>query len=59
MNGLLQKPSVEPWGLFTCLNSLRDVEPTVHLILTEDSALDSAPEFVTREDAAAAEEEDA
>jgi hypothetical protein len=31
--GLLRKPSIEPWDEFTCLNSLRDVEPTVNLIL--------------------------
>ena len=31
--GLLSKPSIEPWDEFTCLNSLRDVEPTANLIL--------------------------
>jgi len=31
--GLLQKPGSEPWQEFTCLNSLRDVEPMVNLIL--------------------------
>ncbi|MDY3556175.1 DISARM system helicase DrmA [Gemmata sp. JC717] len=31
--GLLRKPSIEPWDEFTCLNSLRDVEPTANLIL--------------------------
>jgi len=36
--GLLRRPSTEPWDLFTALNSLRDVEPTVGLILS-DSAL--------------------
>jgi hypothetical protein len=30
---LLQRPDVGPWSPFTCLNSLRDVEPTVKLIL--------------------------
>ena len=30
--GLLRKPSIEPWDEFTCLNSLRDVEPTANLI---------------------------
>jgi hypothetical protein len=30
---LLQRPGLEQWQLFTCLNSLRDVEPTVGLIL--------------------------
>lgn len=33
--GLLQLPSSDPWGKFTCLNSLRDVEPTVGLILSD------------------------
>ena len=37
--GLLRKPSIEPWDEFTCLNSLRDVEPTVNLIL-DDGGLD-------------------
>jgi hypothetical protein len=37
--GLLRKPSIEPWDEFTCLNSLRDVEPTANLIL-EDYSLD-------------------
>jgi len=31
--GLLQTPGSDPWQDFTCLNSLRDVEPTVNLIL--------------------------
>jgi hypothetical protein len=31
--GLLCKPGVDPWNDFTCLNSLRDVEPTANLIL--------------------------
>ncbi len=33
--GLLRKPSIDPWNEFTCLNSLRDVEPTANLILTD------------------------
>ena len=33
--GLLRKPSIEPWDEFTCLNSLRDVEPTANLILDD------------------------
>ena len=32
---LLAKPDGSSWGAFTCLNSLRDVEPTVALILGE------------------------
>jgi hypothetical protein len=31
--GLLEQPKREDWELFTCLNSLRDVEGTVNLIL--------------------------
>lgn len=37
--GLLRKPSIESWGEFTCLNSLREVEPTASLIL-QDYGLD-------------------
>lgn len=33
--GLLRKPSTEPWAEFTCLNSLREVEPTANLILND------------------------
>jgi hypothetical protein len=36
--GLLSKPTPDGWHLFTALNSLRDVEPTVGLIL-QDGAL--------------------
>jgi hypothetical protein len=38
---LLSRPGTEPWDRFTCLNSLRDVEPTVGLIL-QDGGLDDA-----------------
>lgn len=31
--GLLHPPSLQPWDLFTTLTSLRDVEPTVALVL--------------------------
>jgi hypothetical protein len=41
--GLLLKPSMEPWNEFTCLNSLRDVEPTANLIL-DDHNLDDDSE---------------
>lgn len=34
--GLLKDPQRGKWEPFTCLNSLRDVEPTVHLILDEN-----------------------
>ena len=40
--GLLQKPGLESWDEFTCLNSLRDVEPTSFLILN-DHNLDEEP----------------
>jgi hypothetical protein len=33
--GLLKEPSLASWELFTCLNSLRDVEPEVDLVLDE------------------------
>jgi hypothetical protein len=33
--GLLKKPEEEDWQTFTCLNSLRDVEPGVGLILND------------------------
>ena len=35
--GLLKEPERGKWEPFTCLNSLRDVEPTVNLILDERS----------------------
>jgi len=37
--GLLQKPGVGRWEPFTCLNSLREVEPSVGLVL-DDHGLD-------------------
>ena len=36
---LLQSAASGPWQMFSCLNSLRDVEPTVGLVL-EDGGLD-------------------
>jgi hypothetical protein len=42
---LLQRPDRDPWGEFTCLNSLRDVEPTVTLLL-DDHGLDQESSFV-------------
>ncbi len=39
---LLHRAGLTPWDAFTCLNSLRDVEPTVGLILDE-SPLDDVP----------------
>ncbi len=43
--GLLQKPGIESWDEFTCLNSLRDVEPTSFLIMN-DHNLDEIDDFV-------------
>ncbi len=37
---LLQRPGLERWDEFTCLNSLREVEPTVKLILLDGGGLD-------------------
>jgi len=39
---LLQQPSLENWQLFTCLQSLRDVEPEIDLVL-DDQGLDQEP----------------
>ena len=39
--GLLLKPSLKAWERFTVLNALRDVEPTVGLILDEGSLGDT------------------
>ena len=33
--GLLAPASLAAWGDFTCLNSLRDVEPSINLILND------------------------
>ena len=44
--GLLHRPGLDPWDDFTCLNSLRDVEPTVGLIF-HDGGLDADASFVT------------
>lgn len=42
--GLLRPPGEGEWERFTCLNSLRDVEGTVHLILTEErTGLEATP----------------
>ena len=46
--GLLSKPSMEKWDEFTCLNSLREVEPTAHLIL-DDHNLDEEGEIADAE----------
>jgi hypothetical protein len=58
--GLLRRPGLDPWDDFTCLNSLRDVEPTVGLIF-HDGGLDADPSFVAAvsEDTEGGEEEEA
>lgn len=33
--GLLRRPGIGEWREFTCLNSLRDVEPEVGLVLDD------------------------
>jgi len=43
---LLQRPKIGDWDDFTCLNSLREVEPTVNLII-EDGGMDASPEGAT------------
>jgi hypothetical protein len=35
-------PSEDDWDTFTCLNSLRDVEPTAGFVLVEDGLTGSA-----------------
>ncbi|HEX6290939.1 MAG TPA: DISARM system helicase DrmA [Herpetosiphonaceae bacterium] len=45
--GLLHRPEEGPWQTFTCLNSLREVEPTVDLILDERGlSSEEEPPFV-------------
>jgi hypothetical protein len=44
--GLLNRPGLDPWDDFTCLNSLRGMEPTVGLIF-HDGGLDADPDFIT------------
>jgi hypothetical protein len=41
--GLLQPAGDGDWERFTCLNSLRDVEPEVNLILSDDYGMDDSP----------------
>jgi hypothetical protein len=42
---LLSRPSLERWEPFTCLNSLREVEPTVKLIMDDGGLDDVADEM--------------
>jgi hypothetical protein len=43
--GLLQSPGVGPWDPFTVLNSLRDVEPSIHLIKVDRRTIGELPEW--------------
>jgi len=49
---LLTHPGLEKWQQFTCLDSLRDVEPTAKLII-DDRGLDEIVEAEPEEEAAA------
>lgn len=40
---LLRKPEEGDWRIFTCLNSLRDVEPTVGLVLVDKPGESGGP----------------
>ncbi len=40
---LLRKPDIGPWTPFTCLNSLREVEPNVSLVLDTEGIHDDPP----------------
>jgi hypothetical protein len=47
--GLLKPAGSGPWESFTCLNSLRDVEPTAQLVLEDGNLDDDARPFVRGE----------
>jgi hypothetical protein len=47
---LLHRPSLERWDEFTCLNSLREVEPTVNLVLDDHHLGDGSEEAPLAED---------
>ena len=51
--GLLKDPYAARWDEFTCLRSLRNVEPTVSLILVDDNSnleLSRQPQAMPPED---------
>ena len=56
--GLLQATGPGPWQEFTCLNSLRDVEPMVNLVL-DNHGLEDAEPIGMMADAAGPQAEDA
>ncbi len=47
--GLLRRAGIETWETFTCLNSLRDVEPTVTLLIDEGRMEESPGEIAEGE----------
>ena len=47
--GLLKPAGSGPWESFTCLNSLRDVEPTAQLVLEDGNLDDDARPFLRGE----------
>jgi hypothetical protein len=55
--GLLSQPTVGQWLPFTCLNSVRDVEPQVGLVL-DDRALDDTREWEIRAESNTSPQED-
>ncbi len=54
--GLLRQPGQGEWRPFTCLNSLRDVEPSINLILDE-RGLGDDPNSLDSSDATVSDEE--
>ncbi len=55
---LLKRPGLDPWDDFTCLNSLRDVEASVGLIL-DDGGLDAPMPVPVAEDDSGSEDGEA
>lgn len=53
VRGLLLAPSSARWDLWTCPNSLREVEPGINLLLADDRdfSLFSEPEYEYRDEA--------
>jgi hypothetical protein len=47
--GLLQRAGTDTWETFTCLNSLRDVEPAVNLLIDEGRMEESPGEVIEGE----------
>jgi hypothetical protein len=51
---LLQSPGMEHWPTFTCLNSLREVEPSVKFIISDGGLDEVSSDAMTEPTAAAA-----